>query len=139
MVVVAESTAGKILGTPDPRRPGTGVVTDTAKLRPGGISILMSRPVLAEVAGPLNLPPTHDLLRDHHCLADEAMEVGVELIATVDGPTAGQCPQIEGIGESEGDAVQTTVIELEPIPAAIHHAHVLPEETETDGGLSPVA
>ncbi|KAF7117851.1 hypothetical protein CNMCM5793_007154 [Aspergillus hiratsukae] len=34
------------------------------------------------------------------------------------------------------DAVQTTVIELDPFPAVIHRAHLLPEETEGDESLS---
>lgn len=38
--------------------------------------------------------------------------------------------------ENREDAVQTTVIELDPFPAVIHRAHVLPEETEGDEDLS---
>ncbi|GFF37486.1 hypothetical protein IFM61606_00280 [Aspergillus udagawae] len=41
----------------------------------------------------------------------------------------------ETTGDRE-DAVQTTVIELDPFPAVIHRAHVLPEETEGDENLS---
>jgi hypothetical protein len=143
VVVVTETTTGKVLGAPDPRRPGIGAVTDIVKLHPGGTSILMSHPIFAEVAGPPNPLPAHALLRGPSLgrlhLADKAVEVGVDLMTAVADPTADQCPPIDGIVESQGDAVRTTVIELDPIPAVIHRAHVLPEETETDGGLSPVA
>lgn len=143
MVVVAETTTGKVLETPDARRPGIGAVTDTVKLRFGGTSILISHPTLAEVADHPNPLPTHaplrgpslDLLRPE----EKAVEVGIDLVTAVADPTADQCPPIDGIVESQGDAVRTTVTELDPIPAVIRHAHVLPEETETDGGLSLVA
>lgn len=143
VVVVAETTTGKALETPDPRLPGIGAVTDTVNLRPGGTSILMSHPALAEVADPPNPLPTHALLRGPSLgrlrPVDKAVEVGIDLLTAVAVPTADQCPPIDGIVESQGDAVRITVIELDPIPAVIHHAHVLPGETETDGGLSPVA
>ncbi|KAG2024762.1 hypothetical protein GB937_003461 [Aspergillus fischeri] len=41
----------------------------------------------------------------------------------------------ETTGDRE-DAAQTTVIELDPFPAVIHRAHVLPEETKGDEDLS---
>jgi serine/arginine repetitive matrix protein 1 len=36
------------------------------------------------------------------------------------------------VAGGRGDTVQTTVIETDPLPAVIHRAHVLPEETEGD-------
>ena len=40
--------------------------------------------------------------------------------------------QTDVVTEGRRDTVQTTVIETDPLPAVIHHAHVLPEETEGD-------
>lgn len=41
-------------------------------------------------------------------------------------------PPTDVIARGRGDTVQTTVIETDPLPAMIHRAHVLPEETEGD-------
>lgn len=45
------------------------------------------------------------------------LQIGVIVIVVAGGP---------------GDTVQTTVIDIDPLPAVIHRAHVLPEETEGD-------
>lgn len=39
----------------------------------------------------------------------------------------------------KGDAIRTTVIDTDPIPAVIHHAHEVPEETNGDAAQSPAA
>lgn len=60
---------------------------------------------------------------DRHHLAAVAMRTGAAVQSATpflptDGSTGGQ------------EEVQTTVIEIDPLPAVIHRAHVLPDETE---------
>ena len=47
--------------------------------------------------------------------------------------------QTDGTAGGRGSTVQTTVIEKDPLPAVIHHAHVLPEETEDNDPSHPAA
>lgn len=65
----------------------------------------------------------------HHPLVANASQVGTE--TGVADRLAALYLQT-GTG-SRGDVVLITVIELDPFPAVIHRAHVLPEETDGDG------
>lgn len=65
----------------------------------------------------------------HHPLVANASQAGTETGAA--DRLATLYPQTETGGR--GDVVLITVIELDPFPAVIPHAHVLPEETDGDG------
>ncbi|KAF7594502.1 Serine/arginine repetitive matrix protein 1 [Aspergillus hancockii] len=65
----------------------------------------------------------------HHPPVATAKQVGTETGVAV--RLVALHHQIETGGR--GDVVLITVIELDPFPAVIHHAHVLPEETDGDG------
>lgn len=86
----------------------------------GAAAILGQKAVLSPPRDP-DLDQYHPL--DHRHLVDVAMRTGDVAVqsATPFLPTGG----IVG-----GQEVQTTVIEIDPLPAVIRRAHVLPEETE---------
>ncbi|KAE8363094.1 hypothetical protein BDV27DRAFT_159136 [Aspergillus caelatus] len=65
----------------------------------------------------------------HHPLVANASQAGTE--TGVADRLATLCLQTETGGR--GDVVLITVIELDPFPAVIPHAHVLPDETDGDG------
>lgn len=100
-------------------------------LREDGNQIHMSQAALAEVANilgqkaalPLILDPAQCHPRNHPHLVVVAMKTaGVDQSAT-------PFPQTDETAGGPGE-VQTTVIEIDPLPAVIHRAHELPEETE---------
>ncbi|OJJ34004.1 hypothetical protein ASPWEDRAFT_173437 [Aspergillus wentii DTO 134E9] len=104
-----------------------------ASLPRDGSSIHMSPQALVEdadppghrVALPLDLCPHPG----HHLVNKTKVEIGeTDAVAR----SAARFPRIEGTAGDREDAVQTMVIELDPSPAVIHPAHVLPEETEGD-------
>ncbi|KAJ6112132.1 hypothetical protein N7523_008193 [Penicillium sp. IBT 18751x] len=103
-------------------------VIDTVNPHLAATSILTSRLAPAE-ADQSVLPPTHVLQTAHDPapLVDPGM--------TVAGPALG--PHGEA-AEKKRDAARTTVIAIDPIPV-IHHAHLLPDETEADRVPSPAA
>ncbi|KAJ5119091.1 hypothetical protein N7526_010728 [Penicillium atrosanguineum] len=102
------------------------VVIDTVNPHLAANSILTSRLAPTEAGQPV-LPPTHALQTAHDPapLVDPAM--------TAADPALG--PHGEA-AEKKRDAARTTVIATDPIPV-IHHAHLLPDETEADRVPSP--
>lgn len=80
----------------------------------------------------LLLPHDPDLCRrPDHLPGDDAMMTAIDETAVAIQPVA-LFLRRDLIARGRGDTVQTTVTEIDPLPAVIHHAHVLPEETEGD-------
>lgn len=77
--------------------------------------------------------------RDRRRLVERAMEVEIGPETDVGVQSAAQCRLIGVITRSLGDTVQTTVIDVDPLPAVIHHAHLLPDETDEDNDPFPLA
>ncbi|RHZ65322.1 PWI domain-containing protein [Aspergillus thermomutatus] len=71
---------------------------------------------------------------DPHLVDASQAETDTEI--NVAAPRVALFLQTEETRGNREDAVQTTVIELDPFPAVIHRAHVLPEEIEGDEDLS---
>ncbi|THC88400.1 hypothetical protein EYZ11_012150 [Aspergillus tanneri] len=117
-------------------RPGDTVVTVFETFRLDGSSIRTSPQVPAEAVTlrdhqiALSLALALDRLLHLGHLIDNAMQAGTGTGAVDRGATPS--PQTGGIAEGREGAVRFTVIELDPIPAVIHRAHVVPEETEGD-------
>ncbi|KAL2867114.1 PWI domain-containing protein [Aspergillus lucknowensis] len=113
--------------------------TVTGTSPPGESSIRMSPPDLAEAVRLLDHPVAHPLARDPYHLLDRH-RTGNATTATdvVDHPAA-LFRRTEEAAGGKGDAVPITVIELDPSPAVIHLAHVLPEEIDDAGPLLPAA
>lgn len=71
-------------------------------------------------------------LPGHRRLVAAAMKTGPVDETGVVAQSAALLLQTGVVAGGRGDTVQTTVIETDPLPAVIHRAHVLPEETEGD-------
>ncbi|KAE8149966.1 hypothetical protein BDV25DRAFT_140287 [Aspergillus avenaceus] len=107
-----------------------GVIVSRTGLGGGSLTLTFP-PVHAEAVALLDRPAALvlHLPLGHHPL--DANALPAETGTGVAGHLAAPCPQTETGGR--GDAALITVIELDPFPAVIHHAHVLPEETDGDG------
>lgn len=112
------------------RRPETEAeaVIDTVNPHLAANSILTSHLAPTEADQPV--PPPTQVLQTAHDPAPL-----VDPVMTVADPALG--PRGEP-GEKKRDAARTTVIATDPIPV-IHHAHLLPDETEADRVQSPAA
>lgn len=129
MVVVLEEAATTIDDTHDRPRDG-GVEIITVILDQDGSQTPMFRDVHTEAVDRLgHHPARYPVLRHRH-----ARHL-VEHAGTVVGVrSAAPCRQtgviIEGLREDV--AVQTTVIDIDLLPAMIYRAHLLPDETDED-------
>jgi serine/arginine repetitive matrix protein 1 len=139
VAVGAETSIDGHTGTID-RHPGDEAASDFV-IHPQGESLILTFPqVRAGAVGrqgrraplpPALVPFPH--LDPHLVDAYQAeTDTGINVAARRVAPSL---QKEETTGDRE-DAVQTTVIELDPFPAVIHRAHVLPEETEGDENLS---
>lgn len=102
-------------------------------------SILTSHLAFTEVVDLPVLALVPVLLCDRP-LTDAAMRTVIVLarVTATAAPTVDPYPPTSE-GAVEANAVRTMVIDTDPNPAVMHHAHVFPEETDKDGVLSPVA
>lgn len=127
-VVVVEAVILADETSHDLRRPATGAVIDSVNPHLAATSILTSHLALTGVVDQPGPPPTRALQSAPAPLLADPVK-----IATDPGPP------FDEAAEKRRDALRTTVIATEPIPAVNHHAHVLPDETEADRVLSPAA
>ncbi|KAF7163478.1 hypothetical protein CNMCM5623_008379 [Aspergillus felis] len=138
-VVGAETSIDGHTGTID-RHPGDEAASDFV-IHPQGESLILTFPQVragaVDLQGrPAPLPPA--LVPFPHLgprLVD-AYQAETDTAINVAAPRVAPSLQKEETTGDREDAVQTTVIELDPFPAVIHRAHVLPEETEGDEHLS---
>lgn len=65
-------------------------------------------------------------------LVDATMRTGIAVETVIAAHLVVLFRRTDVIARGRGDTVQATVIETDPLPAMIHRAHVLPEETEGD-------
>jgi len=115
--------------------PGPEAVVDTMNFLVVATSILTSRLAPTEVIAQPGIPPTLAHVPAH--LLALAHAHAPLLVVTV--TTAADLGPPSEAAERRRDAPRTMVIATDPIPAMNHHAHVLPEETEANGVLSPAA
>ncbi|KAJ5306457.1 hypothetical protein N7508_005472 [Penicillium antarcticum] len=113
--------------------PETGTMIVTVKLGPGVTSTRTFHPITAVVVAHL-VPPRNLALdpRNTHPLAANVMRHARDPANAVAVPPAIQPPQTDADVEDREGAVRTTVTVLDPLPAAMHPAHVPPEETAAD-------
>lgn len=127
----------EVLDTHDPHHLDIEAVIDSVNPL-GVILILMSRLVPAK--DPLlTLAPAPALFLGHRLLVVIAMKDEIDRVTDTVVPTADRSLPTATLAEEPGDAARNMVIEPDPLLEVIHRAHVLPEETETDGGLPPAA
>jgi hypothetical protein len=110
----------------------TAIMIDTVKPGPGVTLTPTFHMITAEVVGLLG--PLRNLAldpRNIHPPAVVAMRHANDPVNAV-APQAIQPPQIDADVEDRAGAVRTTVTVLDPLPAVMHPAHVLPEETAAE-------
>ncbi|KAJ5692627.1 hypothetical protein N7462_002050 [Penicillium macrosclerotiorum] len=106
----------------------------------GATSILTFRLALREVVDPpalllVPLPALPPVLRP----VVTAVMIVSDLVLDNVAVTAAPDPRITETADIRRAALRTMVIETDLFPAVVPHAHVVPEETRTDGVLSPAA
>ncbi|KAJ5714836.1 uncharacterized protein N7483_012017 [Penicillium malachiteum] len=115
---------------------------DTVNPHLAANSILTSHLAPTEVAdqlGPLlDLdPPPAPHLAPHHVAAIKNDVIDPQIVS-VAAITVDPLPPMHETAEKR-DAIRTTVIDTDPLPAVNHPAHELPEETDGKGAQSPAA